>query len=45
MNKGLVYYTDNRPDPRILEVVQKQIKKCVDWPIVSVSLNSCWYRS
>lgn len=39
MKKGLVYYTDNRPDPFILDVVRKQIKKCVDWPIVSVTLK------
>lgn len=39
-SKGLVYYTDNHPDPKILLVCQEQLKRCMNgskYPIVSVS--------
>jgi Glycosyl transferase family 2 len=38
--KGLVYYTDNNPEPDILIACQKQILKCMEewkYPIFSVS--------
>jgi len=36
--KGLVYYTDNRCEERIMQVCRNQLKKlCPTWPIVSVS--------
>jgi hypothetical protein len=38
VRKGIVYYTDNRPDEAILSAVQRQIKKA-ELPIVSVSLQ------
>jgi hypothetical protein len=39
LTKGAVYYTDNRIDPVIMDVVQKQIKKsCNGTSITSVSL-------
>lgn len=38
--KGMVYYTDNRPDPKLLEIVRKQISKCANGhKIVSVTLK------
>jgi hypothetical protein len=38
--KGVVYYTDNRLDSDIMDVVQQQILKCCNsHPIVSVSLT------
>lgn len=40
MRKGLVYYTDNRLDPRIMETCQKQLVKAKgDLPLVTVSLQ------
>jgi len=36
--KGIVYYTDNRPDPAIMKACQKQLEKS-GLPIVSVSLK------
>ena len=38
MDSGIVYYTDNRLDPVIMQAVQKQILKA-GLPIVSVSLS------
>jgi len=38
VRKGIVYYTDNRLDPVIMEAVQKQLMKA-GLPIVSVSLK------
>jgi hypothetical protein len=38
--KGLVYYTDNRLDSKIMTAVQKQLKKCCNgFEITSVSLQ------
>jgi glycosyltransferase involved in cell wall biosynthesis len=38
---GLVYYTDNRLDPKIMQVVQKRLLNCSNGhDIVSVSLNT-----
>lgn len=40
MDKGLVYYTDNRCKERILIVCQEQLKRCMKlygYPIISVS--------
>lgn len=40
ITKGIVYYTDNLPDPMILEVGQKNLKQiCQGFDIVSVSLK------
>ncbi len=40
LTKGLCFYTDNKIDPTILNVVQKQLKNCSNgFPIVSVSLK------
>jgi hypothetical protein len=36
---GVIYYTDNRPDPLILRTCQDQIRKCFNGKIVSVSLR------
>jgi glycosyltransferase involved in cell wall biosynthesis len=37
---GMVYYTDNRLDPRIMDVVQKQLQQCCNGhQIISVSLK------
>jgi len=37
---GVVYYTDNRLDPEIMEKCQKQLKKCIgEHRVVSVSLK------
>jgi len=36
MTKGIIYYTNNEPDPKLLLAVQKQIKKA-KLPVVSVS--------
>lgn len=38
MNKELVYYTDNRLDPSIMDACQRQLKQC-GLPIISVSLK------
>lgn len=36
--KGLVYYTDNRCEERVMRLARRQIKvACPDWPLVSVS--------
>jgi hypothetical protein len=37
LSKGIVYYTDNRLDPLIMQAVQRQIRKAA-LPVVSVSL-------
>jgi hypothetical protein len=39
ISKGLVYYTDNHCEERILRICREQIKRCCkkDWSIVSVS--------
>ena len=40
LSKGLIYYTDNHPDPRILLACQEQLKRCMNgnkYPIISVS--------
>lgn len=37
-NKGIIYYTDNRLDPEIMELCQKQLWT-IGLPIVSVSLS------
>jgi len=40
MTKGLVYYTNNKPDERIFLACQKQLNKCMDYwgfPIYSIS--------
>jgi len=39
MKKGLVYYTDNNPDPYLLEVCRANLKRCIskDFDVVSVS--------
>lgn len=40
MSKGLIYYTDNRCEERILQVCRNQLKRCMkEWgfPIVSIS--------
>src|SRR3972149_7604845 len=39
MTKGCIYYTDNRLNPVIMEVCQKQLRKAFDGKIVSVSLK------
>jgi hypothetical protein len=38
LTKGIVYYTDNRLDPKIMVAVQEQLKK-IGLPITSVSLK------
>ena len=38
IKKGLVYYTDNRCEERVLYLARRQIAlACPDWPLVSVS--------
>lgn len=40
MTKGLVYYTNNKPEERIFKACQKQLKKCMEqwgFPIYSIS--------
>lgn len=37
VSKGIVYYTDNRCEERITTVCRRQIFRCTDMPIVSVS--------
>lgn len=39
MDKALIYYTDCRLDPAIMQVCQEQLKNSFDGEIVSVSLN------
>jgi hypothetical protein len=39
MRKGVVYYTDNRLDPRILGVCQRQLEYVVPCKVVCVSLE------
>ncbi len=39
MTKGIIYYTDLRPNPKILEACQKQLSSASGLPIVSVSLK------
>jgi glycosyltransferase involved in cell wall biosynthesis len=40
VSKGVIYYTDNLPDPLILEICQKNIlQRCNGFDIVSVSLK------
>jgi hypothetical protein len=38
VDKGIVYYTDNRLDPRIMAACQKQLQRA-NLPIISVSLE------
>lgn len=38
LTKGLIYYTDNRCEERIMQVCKNQLKRiCKNWPIISVS--------
>ena len=37
MKTGIVYYTDNRCEERIADVCRRQILRCTDLPIISVS--------
>jgi hypothetical protein len=37
MKKGIVYYTDNSCEERIVLVCRRQIQRCTDMPITSVS--------
>ncbi|MHA1303720.1 MAG: hypothetical protein ACTSPI_08465 [Candidatus Heimdallarchaeaceae archaeon] len=39
MTKSCIYYTDNRLDPKMLEVCQKQLRKAFKGEIVSCSLK------
>jgi glycosyltransferase involved in cell wall biosynthesis len=40
LTKGVVYYTDNRIDPRIMASCQDQIKRSINgYPVTSVSLS------
>jgi len=40
LKKGIIYYTDNKPDPFILEICQKNLKQlCQGFDIVSCSLQ------
>ena len=37
--KGVVYYTDNRPDPKLLEDCRRQLRKAFSGPVAAVSIN------
>src|SRR3990167_1346211 len=37
--KGIIYYTDNEPDPSIMKVCQNQLKRSFTGDIVSVSIK------
>jgi hypothetical protein len=39
LSKGVIYYTDNRLDPRIMEACQKQLDKAFKGRIITVSLK------
>lgn len=44
--RGIVYYTDNRLDHTLAEIVREQITKvCQGWPIVSVSREPVKWRT
>lgn len=39
MKKGCIYYTDNRLNPKMLEICQRQLRSSFDGEIVNVSLK------